>query len=83
VKSVVQGEYPWTKPAHPLTPPPLSLSFPNVYSEEYMFKFLEEFHAKYGTINDFLMNELDMTMEQIQEVRDALLVTIPVPRAAM
>ena len=48
-----------------------------------MFKFLEEFHAKYGTINDFLMNELDMTMEQIQEVRDALLVTIPVPRAAM
>ncbi|KAF9359033.1 hypothetical protein BGX34_008575 [Mortierella sp. NVP85] len=51
--------------------------------EEYMFRFLEEFHAKYGTINDFLMNELDMTMEQIHEVRDALLVNIPVPRAAM
>ena len=52
-------------------------------SEEYMFRFLEEFHAKYGTINDFMMNELDMTLEQIQAVRDTLLVNIPVPRAAL
>ncbi|KAF8927819.1 hypothetical protein EDD21DRAFT_422072 [Dissophora ornata] len=52
-------------------------------NEEYMFRFLEEFHAKYGTVNDFLMNELDMTLEQIQAVRDALLVNIPVPRAAL
>ncbi|KAG0233298.1 hypothetical protein BGX31_004858 [Mortierella sp. GBA43] len=51
--------------------------------EEYMYKFLEEFHAQYGTINDFLINEVGLTMEQIKEVRDALLVTIPVPRAVM
>lgn len=48
-----------------------------------MFRFLEEFHAKYGTIHDFLMNELDMTMEQIHAVRDALVAKIPVPRAVM
>ncbi|KAG0352926.1 protein-tyrosine phosphatase-like protein [Gamsiella multidivaricata] len=52
-------------------------------NEEYMFRFLEEFHAKYGTINDFLMNELDMTTEQINDVRDALLIKIPVPRAVL
>ncbi|KAF9967344.1 hypothetical protein BGZ70_009886 [Mortierella alpina] len=52
-------------------------------NEEYMFRFLERFHAKYGTINEFLMNELDMTEDQIQAVRDALLVTIPVPRAVL
>ncbi|KAI1302126.1 hypothetical protein EDD11_005719, partial [Mortierella claussenii] len=46
-------------------------------------KFLKEFHAKYGTIDDFLRNELDMTMDQIQAVRDALLVKIPVPRAVL
>ncbi|KAF9963458.1 hypothetical protein BGZ65_003231 [Modicella reniformis] len=51
--------------------------------EVYMLRFLEEFHAKYGTVNDFLMNELGMAMEQIKEVRDALLVTIPVPRAVL
>ncbi|KAF9381844.1 hypothetical protein CPC16_009657 [Podila verticillata] len=52
-------------------------------NEDYMFRFLEEFHAKYGTINDFLMNELDMTMEQIHAVRDALVTKIPVPRAVL
>ncbi|KAK5814996.1 protein-tyrosine phosphatase-like protein [Linnemannia elongata] len=52
-------------------------------NEEYMLRFLEEFHAKYGTITDFLVNELDMTLEDIQAVRDVLLVKIPVPRAAM
>ncbi|KAG0036231.1 hypothetical protein BGZ82_004504 [Podila clonocystis] len=51
--------------------------------EDYMFRFLEEFHAKYGTIHDFLMNELDMTMEQIHAVRDALVAKIPVPRAVL
>ncbi|KAF8979840.1 hypothetical protein BGZ46_004969 [Entomortierella lignicola] len=51
--------------------------------EQFMVKFLEEFHAKYGTINDFLINELDMTLEQINTVRDALLVKIPVPRALL
>ncbi|KAG0350885.1 hypothetical protein BGZ54_003586 [Gamsiella multidivaricata] len=50
---------------------------------EYMFRFLERFHAKYGTIHDFLMSELNMTMEQIHAVRDALVVKIPVPRAAL
>jgi hypothetical protein len=48
-----------------------------------MLRFLEEFHAKYGTIEDFLVNELDMTLEDIQAVRDVLLVKIPVPRAVM
>jgi len=48
-----------------------------------MFRFLEEFHAKYGTINDFLMNELDMTIEQIHAVRDALVTKIPIPRAVL
>lgn len=48
-----------------------------------MFRFLERFHAKYGTINEFLMSELDMTEEQINAVRNALLVTIPVPRAVL
>ncbi|KAG9323001.1 hypothetical protein KVV02_007431 [Mortierella alpina] len=52
-------------------------------NEEYMFRFLERFHSTYGTINEFLTNELDMTEEQINAVRDALLVTIPVPRAAL
>ncbi|KAK3822455.1 MAG: protein-tyrosine phosphatase-like protein [Linnemannia elongata] len=52
-------------------------------NEEYMLRFLEEFHAKYGTITDFLVNELDMTLEDIQAVRDVLLVKIPVPRAVM
>ncbi|KAG0201183.1 hypothetical protein BGX28_005930 [Mortierella sp. GBA30] len=52
-------------------------------NEEYMFRFLAQFHAKYGTINDFLINELDMTMEQIDAVREALLVKIPVPRAVL
>ncbi|KAF9380859.1 hypothetical protein CPB97_008096 [Podila verticillata] len=52
-------------------------------NEDYMFRFLEEFHAKYGTINDFLMSELDMTMEQIHAVRDALVTKIPVPRAVL
>ncbi|ORZ04073.1 protein-tyrosine phosphatase-like protein [Lobosporangium transversale] len=51
--------------------------------EEYMFRFLEQFHAKYGTITDFLANELEMTMEQIDAVRNALLVKIPVPRAVL
>ncbi|KAF9354802.1 hypothetical protein BGX26_007349 [Mortierella sp. AD094] len=51
--------------------------------ETFMFRFLEEFHASYGTINDFLIKELDMTMEQIDAVRDALLVKIPVPRALL
>ncbi|KAF9429787.1 hypothetical protein BGZ94_009481 [Podila epigama] len=51
--------------------------------ESYMFRFLEEFHAKYGTIHDFLMNELDMTMEQIQAVRDVLVTTIPVTRSVL
>jgi len=51
------------------------------HSEEYMYRFLERFHEKYG--NDFLMNELDMTLEQIHAVRDALVVKIPVPRAAL
>lgn len=48
-----------------------------------MFRFLEEFRAKYGTINNFLMNELDMTIEQIHAVRDALVAKIPVPRAVL
>ncbi|KAG0264144.1 hypothetical protein BG011_007412 [Mortierella polycephala] len=52
-------------------------------NEEYMFRFLEQFHEKYGTVEDFLINELDMTMEQINAVRDTLLVKIPVPRAVM
>ncbi|GJJ77659.1 hypothetical protein EMPS_10018 [Entomortierella parvispora] len=52
-------------------------------NEEYLFRFLEQFHEKYGTINDFLMNELDMTLEQIHAVRDALVVKIPVPRAVL
>ncbi|KAF9111168.1 hypothetical protein BGX27_005309 [Mortierella sp. AM989] len=51
--------------------------------EEFMNRFLEEFHAKYGTINDFLTKELNMTLEQINAVRDALLVKIPVPRALL
>ncbi|KAF9302697.1 hypothetical protein BGZ74_004990 [Mortierella antarctica] len=51
--------------------------------EDYMFRFLEEFHAKYGTIHDFLIKELDMTMEQIHTVRDALITKIPVPRAVL
>ncbi|KAG0300624.1 hypothetical protein BGZ98_009036 [Dissophora globulifera] len=51
--------------------------------EEYMFRFLKEFHEKYGTINEFLMNEVGLTMEQIDAVRDALLVKIPIPRAVL
>ncbi|KAF8929788.1 tyrosine phosphatase family-domain-containing protein [Dissophora ornata] len=50
---------------------------------EYMLRFLERFHGKYGTIHDFLMNELDMTMPQIHAVRDALVVKIPVPQASL
>ncbi|KAG0317329.1 hypothetical protein BGZ99_006365 [Dissophora globulifera] len=51
--------------------------------EEYMLRFLKRFHEKYGTIHEFLRNELDMTMEQIHAVRDALAVKIPVPRASL
>ncbi|KAF9999400.1 hypothetical protein BGZ80_008037 [Entomortierella chlamydospora] len=51
--------------------------------ESFMTRFLEEFHIKYGTIEDFLTKELDMTMEQIDTVRNALLVKIPVPRALL
>ncbi|KAG0318645.1 hypothetical protein BGZ99_005567 [Dissophora globulifera] len=49
---------------------------------EYMIRFLERFHEKYGTIHKFLGSELDMTMEEIRAVRDALVVKIPVPRAS-
>ncbi|KAG0053019.1 hypothetical protein BGZ83_001780 [Gryganskiella cystojenkinii] len=50
---------------------------------EYLFRFFEQFHEKYGTIHDFLMNELDMTTEQIHAVRDALVVKFPVPHAVL
>ncbi|KAG0293968.1 hypothetical protein BGZ98_001949, partial [Dissophora globulifera] len=33
---------------------------------EYMIRFLERFHEKYGTIHKFLRSELDMTMEEIR-----------------
>ncbi|KAG0346930.1 hypothetical protein BG004_000514 [Podila humilis] len=51
--------------------------------QDYIFRFLKEFHAKYGTIHDFLMNELDMSMDEIHAVRDALVAKIPVPRAVL
>ncbi|KAG0049770.1 hypothetical protein BGZ83_005418 [Gryganskiella cystojenkinii] len=50
---------------------------------EYMTRFLEKFHTKYGTIHEFLMKEMQLTNEQIQEVHDALVVTIPLPRSAL
>lgn len=52
-------------------------------NEEYMLRFLKEFRAQHVSITDFLVKELNMTLEDIQAVRDVLLVEIPVPRAAL
>lgn len=46
-------------------------------------RFFEQFREKYGTIHDFLIKELDMTMEQIHAVRDVLVVKVPVPHAVL
>jgi len=48
-----------------------------------MARFLEKFHAKYGAIHDFLMNEMQLNKEQIQQIHDALVVIIPLPRPAL
>ncbi|KAG0245781.1 hypothetical protein BGX31_006069 [Mortierella sp. GBA43] len=49
----------------------------------YMSSFLERFHGKFESVQSFLSIELGMTANQIQAVRDALCVTIPVPHAAL
>ncbi|KAF9434580.1 hypothetical protein BGZ76_007771 [Entomortierella beljakovae] len=51
--------------------------------EDFMFRFLKDFRASYGDINEFMKNELGMTLQQVDAIREALLVKIPVPRAAL
>lgn len=48
-----------------------------------MSSFLEQFHRQHGTVHDFLMKELGMTLDQIHAVRDALSVEIPIPHAVL
>ncbi|KAF9970934.1 hypothetical protein BGZ73_006198 [Actinomortierella ambigua] len=50
--------------------------------EAYMVRFLQEFHAAYGTITEFMVNEVGLTHAEIEAVRDALVVRIPVSAAA-
>ncbi|KAF9165449.1 hypothetical protein DFQ26_000130 [Actinomortierella ambigua] len=50
--------------------------------EAYMVRFLQKFHAAYGTITDFMLNQVGLTHAEIQAVRDALVVRIPVSAAA-
>ncbi|KAG0238974.1 hypothetical protein BGW41_007990 [Actinomortierella wolfii] len=50
--------------------------------EAYMIRFLKKFHETYGSITDFMVNQVGLTHAEIQAVRDAFVVRIPVSAAA-